>query len=75
MTATMRTKAISPHQEASASGVASSITKTPLYMGWRTNAYGPFEMTVCCSVTSTVALVKVIDTKYLEDDIEAQDDE
>jgi hypothetical protein len=39
------------------------------------DAYGPFEMTVCCSVTSTVALVKVIDTKYLEDDIEAQDDE
>jgi hypothetical protein len=66
MTATMRTKGTNPHQEASASGVPSSMIKVPLYMGWRTKAYGPVEMTVCCSVTSIVAPVKVLTENALK---------
>src|SRR5882672_7343024 len=41
----------SPHHEPSATGVPISKGSTPAYIGWRTTAYGPVEMTVCPSAT------------------------
>ena len=49
------TMAGSPHHEPSAIGMPRSITTVPAYIGWRTSAYGPVEMTFRSGAISMVA--------------------
>src|SRR5260221_10793685 len=49
------TMAGGPHHEPSAIGMPRSITTVPAYIGWRTSAYGPVEMTFWSGATSMVA--------------------
>jgi hypothetical protein len=65
MTIKIKTTKNKSQKEPKAIGVKSNMSSAPEYMGWRTTAYGPVEITVWFSVISIMAEVKLFSIKKM----------